>query len=275
MEENNYYEAIAKFLRKIDIPVPHIMAHDPARGFIVMEDLGDKDLWSFRHEPWPVKYAYYRKTLSIAQRLHSFPAEEFPSDEVPLMEGFGPDLYRWERNYFYENFVQAVCGLKLSPTERDNLENELKDLSDRLEDIKPGLVHRDFQSQNVMICKGKPVLIDFQGMRFGNSIYDLGSIIYDPYVSLTDDERMELLQYYYELRPLGEWKEFQEIFRDVSAQRLMQALGAYGYLGLKRGLFEFLAHIPGGVANLIDATTRTMRLPLLKNLALRCKDSLK
>ncbi len=275
LEENNYYAAIAAFLREIDIPVPHIMAHDPARGFIVMEDLGDKDLWSFRHDPWPAKYGYYRKTLAVAQRLHSFPAEEFPSDKVPLMEGFGPDLYRWERNYFFENFVQAVCGLKLSPSDRDKLENELKDLSDRLENIKPGLVHRDFQSQNVMICKGEPALIDFQGMRFGNSIYDLGSIIYDPYVSLTDDERMELLQYYYELRPLGEWKEFQEKFRDVSAQRLMQALGAYGYLGLKRGLSEFLAHIPGGIANLIDATTRTMRLPLLKNLALRCKDSLK
>ncbi len=275
LAENNYYAAIAGFLRQIDIPVPHIMAHDPAKGFIVMEDLGDADLWSFRYEPWPVKYAYYRKTLAIAQRLHSYPAEEFPSDKVPLMEGFGPGLYQWERNYFLENFVQAVCGLKLSPYDRDNLENELKDLSDRLEGVKQGLVHRDFQSQNIMICKGEPVLIDFQGMRFGNSLYDLGSLLYDPYVSMTDDERMELLQYYYKLRPLEDWKEFQEKFREASAQRLMQALGAYGYLGLKRGLSEFLTHIPGGVANLIDATTRTVRLPLLKNLALRCKESLK
>lgn len=274
LEENNYYTAIAEFLREIDIPVPRIMAHDHARGFIVMEDIGDADLCSFRNEPWPVKYAIYRKALTIAQRLHSFPVEEFPSEKVPLMEGFGPALYRWERSYFFENFVQAVCGIELSSSDRDNLENELKDLSNRLEDTKPSLVHRDFQSQNVMICKGELILIDFQGMRFGNSLYDLGSLLYDPYVSMTDDERMELLHNYYELRPLGEWKDFQENFREVSAQRLMQALGAYGYLGLKRGLSEFLTYIPAGIANLIDATTRTIRLPLLKNLALRCQQVL-
>ncbi|HYA13846.1 MAG TPA: phosphotransferase [Syntrophales bacterium] len=275
LEENNYYVAIAEFLRGIDVPVPHIMAHDPATGFIVMEDLGDADLWFFRNEPWPVRFAYYRKTLAIAQRLHSFPAEEFPSGKVPLMEAFGTDLYRWERNYFFENFVQAVCGLKLSTSEINSLEAELKELSDRLEDMKPKLVHRDFQSQNVMIREGEPVLVDFQGMRFGNSLYDLGSLLYDPYVSMTHDERMELLRHYYELRPLGGWKEFHEIFLDASTQRLMQALGAYGFLGLKRGLHEFLTHIPGGVANLIDAVTRAKRMPLLQNLALRCRNTLK
>jgi len=80
LEENNYYAAIAEFLLGINVPVPRIVAHDPVRGFIVMEDLGDADLWSFRNEPWPVRFAYYHKTLAIAQRLHSFPAEEFPSD---------------------------------------------------------------------------------------------------------------------------------------------------------------------------------------------------
>ncbi len=274
LKENKYYAAIAEFLRGINIPAPRIVAHDPARGFIVMEDLGDTDLWSFRNEPWPVRYAIYLKTMTVAQRLHSFPIEEFPLDKVSLMEGFGPDLYRWERNYFFENFVQAVCGLKLSTSDRNNLENELKDLSDRLADIKPSLVHRDFQSQNVMICEGEPVLIDFQGMRFGNSLYDLGSLLYDPYVSMTDDERMELLSTYYDLQPWGRWKEFQEKFREASAQRLMQALGAYGFLGLKRGLPDFLTHIHGGVANLIDVATQAKRIPLLKKLVLKCQQVL-
>ena len=141
-------------------------------------------------------------TLSIAYRLHAFPVEDFPFDKVPLMEGFSPDLYRWERNYFLENFVQGVCGIKLSPSDAKDLEDELKSLSARLEDAKPSLVHRDLQSQNVMICKDQPVLIDFQGMRFGNLFYDLGSLLYDPYVLLTENERMELLLYYYQL-PAG------------------------------------------------------------------------
>ena len=218
------------------------------------------------------------------------------------MEGFSPDLYRWERDYFLENFVHAVCGIKLNPSDARDLEDELKSLSARLEDVKPSLVHRDLQSQNVMICKDQPVFIDFQGMRFGNLFYDLGSLLYDPYVSLTEDERMELLFYYYQLPACDgtdtlqndissgdkvikvshvkadilrtDWTEFQDKFRDASAQRLMQALGAYGFLGLKSGLSEFLAHIPRGIANLVDSASRAKRLPLLKNLAMKCQQSL-
>ena len=301
-KENNYYAAIADFLLNIHVPVPRILAHDHLRGFIVMEDLGDRDLWSYRDESWIRRSAYYRATLSIAYRLHTFPVEDFPLDKVPLMEGFSLDLYRWERNYFLENFVHAVCGIKLNPWDAKDLEDELKSLSGRLEDAKPSLVHRDLQSQNVMICKDQPVFIDFQGMRFGNLFYDLGSLLYDPYVSLPEDERMELLFYYYHL-PAGDgtetlqndissgdkvikvsqvkadilqtdWTEFQDRFRDASAQRLMQALGAYGFLGLKSGLSEFLAHIPRGIVNLVDSAARAKRLPLLKNLALKCQQSL-
>jgi aminoglycoside/choline kinase family phosphotransferase len=300
-KENNFYAAIADFLLKIHVPVPRILAHDDERGFIVMEDLGDRDLWSYGNESWMRRRAYYRATLSIAYRLHSFPVEDFPLDKVPLMEGFSLDLYRWERDYFLENFVHAVCGIKLNPWDAKDLEDELKSLSGRLEDTKPSLLHRDLQSQNVMMCKGQPVLIDFQGMRFGNLFYDLGSLLYDPYVSLAEAERMELLFYYYRLNaydgadasqndiPSGDkvikasqvktdilrtdWTVFQDKFRDASAQRLMQALGAYGFLVLKNGLSEFLVHIPRGIVNLVDSAARSKRLPLLKNLALKCQQS--
>jgi hypothetical protein len=301
-KENNYYAAIADFLLQIHIPVPRILAHDNLMGFIVMEDLGDRDLWSYKDEPWTRRSAYYRATLSIAHRLHTFPVEDFPFDKVSLMEGFSLDLYRWERNYFMDNFVHAVCGIKLNPRETRDLEDELNSLSGRLEDAKPSLVHRDLQSQNVMICKDQPVFIDFQGMRFGNFFYDLGSLLYDPYVSLTEDERMELLFHYYKLPACDgadtlqndissgdkvakvkqmkadmlqiDWTVFRDRFRDASAQRLMQALGAYGFLGLKNGLSEFLTHIPKGIANLADSTARARQLPLLNDLALKCQQSL-
>ncbi len=301
-KENYYYATIADFLLTIHVPVPRILAHDRLRGFIVMEDLGDRDLWSYRDESWIRRSAYYRTTLSIAYRLHAFPVQDFPFDKVPLMEEFSPDLYRWERDYFLENFVQGVCRIKLHPSDAKDLEDELKSLSARLEDAKPSLVHRDLQSQNVMICKDQPALIDFQGMRFGNLFYDLGSLLYDPYVLLTENERMELLLYYYQLPARGgvdasqdnisfgkkiikvsqvkadilrtDWAGFQDKFRDASAQRLMQALGAYGFLGLKSGLTEFIAHIPAGVLNLVDSTSRAKRLPLLKNLAMKCQHSL-
>ena len=79
------------------------------------------------------------------------------------------------------------------------LEVELSGLAERLEGTRRSLVHRDLQSQNVMIRNGEPFLIDFQGMRFGSPFYDLGSLLCDPYVEFSSGELDELLSFYYRL----------------------------------------------------------------------------
>ena len=63
--ENTYYADIAAFLREIHVPVPRLIRHDPARCLILMEDLGDTDLWSLRKTPWETRRALYQKTLTI------------------------------------------------------------------------------------------------------------------------------------------------------------------------------------------------------------------
>jgi N-acetylmuramate 1-kinase len=271
--ENLRYAAIAAFLGGIGVSVPRIMSHDEARRFLIMEDLGERDLWSYRGAPWKERRKYYLATLTLARRLHAFPLKDFPSRGIALEEGFTPGLYRWERDYFREQFVEGFCRIEQGPAEKAVLEEELGVLAGKLAAGESGLVHRDFQSQNVMIKNGEPVLIDFQGMRFGNPLYDLGSLLCDPYVTLTDSELLELLSAYHEsLYREMKWEEFADQFWKASAQRLMQALGAYGYLGLRKNKPAFLAHIPAGLENLITAAKRA-RLPRLQELALSCRDA--
>ena len=271
-EENLYYADIAIFLRSIDVPAPRLIRHDPNRCLILMEDLGDTDLWSFRKIPWEARRILYQKTLTIVYRLHSFPEKDFPSARVSLMEDFSPDLYCWERNYFRDHFVRNLCKIKLEPSFERELEAELSNLSERLLKTRRCLVHRDLQSQNVMIHEREPFLIDFQGMRFGSSFYDLGSLLCDPYVEFSGDQRMDLLLYYYNLSKQDlSWEDFQKMFWEASAQRLMQALGAYGFLGLKKGLKAFLEHIPAGVQNLHLAVSQVASLPFLQELAVECQ----
>ena len=274
--ENAYYAAITSFLRDIGAPVPRLIGHDAADCLMLMEDLGGQDLWSFRDDPWEVRKALYEKTLVVASRLHSFPEEAFPRDKVTLMEGFGPALYRFERGYFKDNFVRDFCGIALPPAFAGDLETELLALEKRLSEARRSLVHRDFQSQNVMVLGGEPVLIDYQGMRFGTPFYDLGSLLLDPYVRLSDGEIEELLAFYYGITGWGlEWPLFRALFWDASAQRLMQALGAYGFLSLTKGLGAFSRHIPQGLANLLRAASHAGALPLLKELAGSCREALR
>jgi len=270
-EENNYYAGIAGFLREIGVAVPAVLGHDPERGLLVMEDLGDEDLFALADAPGERRSGLYEKTLALAARLHACPPGLVPAG-VRLMPGFGPELYRWERDYFREQCLRKVCRLALSASEEGALEGELAALARRLLETPPSLVHRDLQSQNVMIVKGEPVLIDFQGMRPGSPFYDLASLLCDPYVRIGEADRAALIGYYYDLaRPSCSREEFRGLFLLAAAQRLMQALGAYGFLGLDRGKARFLAHIPPALELLIDVTGRAGTLPRLHALARRCR----
>jgi len=313
-EENAYWADIAAFLAGRQVPVPAVYGHDPERGFIIMEDLGDRDLWSYRHEPWAVRRALYRRVLRRIRPLYAWQTLSGPEESAatrkttPLgrepecpatagaggaaavprtMPGYDEALYRWEHDYFLAEFVRGACGLELTEAEEAALREELAALSRRMLAAGPALVHRDLQSQNIMIRGDEPVFIDFQGLRRGSLFYDLGSLLYDSYVPFAEAERGELVDYAGELlrakpgpagreegqRPLMDRMAFRAAFLDGSAQRLMQALGAFGFLGLKKGKEPFLGHIPRGVANLVAAAAATGRLPRLAKLAGRCREA--
>jgi hypothetical protein len=273
--ENAYYGDIALFLDSINIPVPKLIYHDADRRLMVMEDLGDIDLWSLRNEPWELRQDLYQKTLTVVNRLHSFPLEKFLATEVRLMEPFDLQLYEWERSYFRENFVERVCHIEPETAYVQKIEDELSDLANHIHRGPTSLVHRDFQSQNVMIFHGETYLIDFQGMRLGSPFYDLASLLCDPYVQISWDGCDTLLSYYHELSHIDlTWPDFQQLFWKASVQRLMQALGAYGFLGLTKGLTAFLDHIPRGLGRLQHAASHVTTIPHLHELLTTCQTSI-
>jgi aminoglycoside/choline kinase family phosphotransferase len=253
-EENRQYVAIARFLAKAGVPVPEVYLHDEAESLIWMQDLGELDLWSHRNSPWSTRYALYRSTLDAVFAMHHNATATDGVGDLELQKVFDTDLYLWEQRYFFEhclgNFfktdTEELAALASLP--------ELRAAAKRLASLPRVLVHRDFQSQNVMIREGAAWLIDFQGMRYGLAQYDLASLLYDPYVSLNDGERGELLCYYKSLCG-GVSAEFDDAFRWCAVQRLMQALGAYGFLGLQKGRFEFLTHVPVALRSLLKVTS--------------------
>ena len=269
--ENAHWININSFMASLGINVPRIIRQDVSRHFILLEDLGDVDLWSQRSLPWIARRDYYYQVLTQIYRLHSFDLKSIPAD-LQLSESYGPKLYKWEHDYFLENLVGEVCKIKLSLADATKLMKELDALSTHLQKIEPCLIHRDFQSQNIMTKNGRPVLIDFQGMRSGCLFYDLGSLICDPYVTLTDEERNELINFYYELmNPAYSRDEFVHNFWMGSVQRLLQALGAYGFLGLKKNKPAFLHHISNGLENLLIAVDNVGGLELLNDLGTECE----
>src|SRR4030095_8688724 len=155
-----------------------------------------------------------------------------------LSAEFNSELYLWEQNYFFENCLDRIFKIDEAKLAQLASLPALQEIAHRLASFTRVLVHRDFQSQNIIIRNSQAHLIDFQGMRPGLAEYDLASLVYDPYVDLPESERMALITYY-RSRQLENGVsingDFDLKLRLCAMQRLMQALGAYGFLGLVRG----------------------------------------
>ena len=246
--ENRHYVTIAQFLQKVGVRVPEVFLHDEADGLIVMEDAGDNDLWAHRNDPWPQRRALYQRTLDQALLLHTHADVQEALAQLQLQQQFDAALYRWEQDYFIEHCLGRHFG-----QQTEFSRTRLHEIADELAALPRCLVHRDFQSQNIIVRAGEVCLIDFQGLRPGLAQYDIASLLLDPYVALTAAERDDLLGHYLS-GLLGPGKvhdpEFLRIYDLCAMQRLMQALGAYGKLGHVDGRTHFLEHIPTALGRL-------------------------
>ena len=227
--------------------MPEII-HDRARYRVALvEDLGDTDLFSLRDRPFEERLPHYQSAFEMVDRLFF---TKIPKD-FHLMPPFDAALYRWEQEYFFEYLVEDHLGMDASALRKNPVFTEQ---AERLGTVALNLVHRDFQSQNLLIKDGKVWMIDFQGLRRGRQEYDLASLIFDPYMNHSPEEREKLLDMWEELT---DERPEPGLFRQCAAQRLMQALGAYGSILKNRGDESYRPHIANAAHLLGEVTAGT------------------
>jgi len=268
--DNACFFPATEILNSHGVKVPKLHHHDRERKLAWIEDLGERDLWALQDSPWPERKRLYARTLEEVARLHRLRPEDLPAEQLAqLMTGFTEELYLWEQNYFFDNFAAHFSAVTADELQAIRESDALAELRRELGALPRTFVHRDFQSQNVIIRDHEPYFIDYQGLRPGRPEYDVASLLYDPYVVFTPQERDELWAGYRAFRAQDEnWETSDRRYAQCAVQRLMQALGAYGNLALNVGKPEFLHHIPYAVENLSHVITSSgvaeVVLPLLR-----------
>ena len=236
------------------------------RVFLVMEDLGDEDLSVASHsfmgypaassmkKPW-MSYAVFMAILSNPFRRR--PYRSWRGSMQLYTTGSGTTF----ASILSPGFAKSNSRLKKTPP----LEDELISLALRLDSAPQALIHRDFQSQNVMIRSGEPVLIDFQGMRRGNPPVRSR---FPPVRSLChpDPGRAGDIASHTTTMSQGRRQVGIVFWSNSGAEQpkgSCRPSGAYGFLGLLKGRQQFLGHIAPGLRNLEEATrnVRTLALP--------------
>lgn len=240
--DNNDFLPAARELAAAGIRVPAILAEQTLAegcGACLVRDLGERDILSLKNAPWAEKRAAYAAALRTLRPLYdSFRPQR------DMQPPFDAALYRWEQEYFAEHFIARhlggdAAGFLAHPA--------LRELADWLAALPRVPVHRDCQSQNIMLAEGEAWLIDFQGMRYGREEYDLASLLCDPYMELSSAERAELLGV---RASLGAPALDPAIFCACGLQRLMQALGAFANIGYNQHKAWYLDRIPAALSAL-------------------------
>ena len=232
-DENGKYAGHARWLKAHGIPVPEILFDRPDIKTLVLSFAGVEKKMSL------VDYA------KVVETLVKFNALGVEKELPDLLPPFDDETWEWERMLFEKYCLKAYFGMETPEAVR----KELEGVAVRLEAEPKALVHRDFQSTNVLWKNGELNFIDFQGMRLGPAAYDLASLVYDPYVTFTEKDRAALIALY---AKTAKREEFVKVVPFAAVQRLCQCLGAYGRLA-SVGQPQFRKHVVPALQNLLAA----------------------
>lgn len=257
LPENRAFIGFTRAFRALGLPAPELYEVSDDERCYLEEDLGDTNLsdWQLARRAGsgfpPEAEAMYERVLSDLVRFQVDAAEAVDYTLCYQYPEFGREAMFFDVRYFREMFLgQLFAGM----VDDERYDAETSALVDRLLTAdRRFFLYRDFQSRNVMISNGEPRYIDYQSGRRGALHYDVACLLYDSKGKLPEAVREQLLDAY-----LGEVEkripldrgEFRRLFFGFAVLRVMQALGAFGNLGLRKGKRHFLELVPSRLGSL-------------------------
>lgn len=256
--ESYPFMTVHGLLQKQKIPVPEILFADPAAGLLIEEDCGDVLLEEYNatasHD---ARMGQYTGLLEILVRMQSIPSD----GSIPFTLTFDVEKLMFEFNFFIEHALEGHFRCTGSAVKQE-LHDEFLRIS--MELYQPEyfvFTHRDYHSRNVLVHKGRPVIIDFQDARLGLPQYDLVSLLRDSYYTLASEDLNLLKQRYYRhSKESGVHSmspdEFDYYFDLMAFQRNIKALGTFAYQVRHFGREKFRKYISPTLSYLEDYGAR-------------------
>jgi aminoglycoside/choline kinase family phosphotransferase len=244
------FVAASNYLRAQGLSAPEIYASDPAKGFAIIEDLGDA-LYADVAGTFDER-ELYAAAAEVLARLHADGAPEvLPPDKA--LHAYDETAMSAEVDLLTEWFIPVVLGRAATADEiaehralwRTTLQEALKP--------SPVFVHRDYHAQNLLWLPSRGGLarvglIDFQDAVAGSRAYDL--------ISLTEDARRDVAPEIGEATTVHYLKSMREqgtpldeaVYRSqmsvMAAQRNAKIAGIFARLHKRDAKPRYLGYLP-------------------------------
>jgi hypothetical protein len=249
-----------RVLRSIGAPVPRILGSDNRSGLVLVDDFGDTTLQKLllgetgSGGPRPAARDLYRRACDLIILMSRKGARVLRPDDFAARNALDRERFLFELDHFHTHFIGALRGLKPSGPDEALLRAFYADLAEDCDRMPRVFCHRDFQSRNLMVTKGRLRMIDFQDARMGPYTYDAASLLRDSSLDLGEDLVREMIDYLVAGLEAGP-EEFRRDFDRMALQRNVKDLGTFGYMATARGLRSYLEYVP--------RTIRSIRRTLL------------
>lgn len=274
--ENLAFTHLATVFKKLNLPVPTVLAMNAGHSCYLQDDLGDETLYKWvvsqggmRFEPGPMSgdlsqssvvapnaadqkvptnhglMGYFERAL---EHLLVFQLEAHKHIDYRKLNFAGKrfdytavlDDLQYFRYYFIRLHPELGVNERLLLRDMQHLAKWCAAAP------ADAFVYRDFQSRNIIIYQGKNYYIDFQGGKQGPLPYDLVSLLWQAMAGFSQEQRYLLIQNYkHNLAAMkhGAADGFDEVFPFFVHLRQMQVLGAYGLRGIVQKKIHFLKSI--------------------------------
>lgn len=251
---------VRSFLAAGGLPVPVVYRSDLPEGLIALEDLGDETFERFVSAATrDQRRAAYATAIDLICDLQRVGRERRDERCVAFSRSFDFKLLRWELDHFREWLMEVDRGAQATEAERKLVSDAFDWLAETLANAAPVLVHRDFQSRNLMVrpdsSKAAPALsvIDFQDALLGSQAYDLVALLRDSYVELDAHDVDHLVRHYATRAGISDVVTFRKLFDLQTAQRKLKDAGRFVFIDRVRGNPGFLQWIPTSLRYARDA----------------------
>nr|WP_315446215.1 phosphotransferase [uncultured Pseudomonas sp.] len=232
---------IAFLLAKSGINVPKIYAEDLERGFLLLNDLGNKTyLDVIDGENADALFSDALKALLAFQQLPM--VAPLPSYDVALL--------RRELELFTEWYVKRELGVEFNSTQQQ----QWQQISDLLIDsalAQPKvLVHRDYMPRNLMLSEPNPGVLDFQDAVYGPVTYDVTCLFKDAFLSWPEERVRGWLESYWQQASalsIPVQPDFEDFLRAsdlMGVQRHLKVIGIFARICHRDGKPRYLADVP-------------------------------
>ena len=239
------YDSINKILNKNKILAPLMYKENYKKGFIEIEDFGDKTIYKLLKKT-NSKFNYFKKVIKILKQIQSIKdksIENFKNKKykIPI---YKRKILIQEANLFCDWYVKKNLPKNKSRKFAKDFRKIITRLSLKLQLRNNVFVHRDFHVSNLMLVKNKIGIIDSQDALIGNKAYDLASLVDDARIKTSKGLKNKIYNYYVKKFSDTEKIKIKNDFEILSVLRNLKIIGIFTRLAVRDRKRSYLKLIP-------------------------------